>query len=113
MSACEGVGFYPSLHGVKPRGFDVPWGPGWHCYCAYVLSGGRPATWRGDRAARGQTQQTSVGGALHRLRADATRGGGSCDVMADAGEAGRVPSIGARVSTSSIYDGMMMAGGDL
>ena len=38
MGACEGVGFYPSPHDVKPRGFDVPWGPGWHSYCAYIIS---------------------------------------------------------------------------
>ena len=38
MGACEGVGFYPSPHDVKPRGFDVPWGPGWHSYCAHVIN---------------------------------------------------------------------------
>ena len=38
MSACEGVGFYPSLHEAKLRDFDVSWGPERHCYCAYVLS---------------------------------------------------------------------------
>ena len=40
-------------------------------------------------------------------------GGGSCGATADAGKAGWVPSFGARVSSSSIYDVVMMASGGL